>query len=411
MKQRRIYTTTTLILALLLMCTSSIYAQKKPKVNKAENALEDGELQEAKEIVDAAVEHEKTKDDVETYFVRGKVYEAIATSENPMIDQKKAVEEAVKSYNKVMNDFKNANYTFTSKQRIDAMYSVFMNQGAKAYEAENYEEAIKGFSLGRMISPQDTLAWLYSGVSAQQAEKYDEAQESYLKMIEMGIADKDVYNSAIYIARNINDNPQKALELVRKAKKTFPDERSFGKEEISILLALNKLDEAEAQLKEAVAAEPENANLHLNLAILYDNAHRAEMDKDSLNRKKLDEFFNKAAAEYEMTLELDPGNVVANFNYAVLMNDRANLFYKEVNAMDIKEYQKRGKGVEKKGNEYIRKGLPMIEKAYELAPNDIDIVSALQLFYQRLKMLDKLEEVSAKLRELEAAKGTGGAGK
>ena len=36
------------------------YAQKKPKINQALTALEDGELAEAKSIIDAAIEHEKT---------------------------------------------------------------------------------------------------------------------------------------------------------------------------------------------------------------------------------------------------------------------------------------------------------------------------------------------------------------
>ncbi len=69
--------------------------------------------------------------------------------------------------------------------------------------------------------------------------------------------------------------------------------------------------------------------------------------------------------------------------------------------MDIPEYQKSGNEVAAKGNEFIQQALPYMEKAYELAPDDIDAVSALQIFYTKLKMNDKAEEMSNRLDELE----------
>ena len=52
---------TFLTLMLAAICVVG-YAQKKPKINQALSAMEDGNLAEAKTIIDAAIEHEKTKD-------------------------------------------------------------------------------------------------------------------------------------------------------------------------------------------------------------------------------------------------------------------------------------------------------------------------------------------------------------
>ena len=67
-------------LFLILMLTVSIaFAQKEktPKVEKAKILLDKGEVAESQQIIDAAIQHEKTKDKVKTWYYRGLVYESI----------------------------------------------------------------------------------------------------------------------------------------------------------------------------------------------------------------------------------------------------------------------------------------------------------------------------------------------
>ena len=49
---------------LIVLVAGYSYGQKKPKINQAEKARSEGNLGEAKEIIDAAVEYEKLKDDI-----------------------------------------------------------------------------------------------------------------------------------------------------------------------------------------------------------------------------------------------------------------------------------------------------------------------------------------------------------
>jgi len=167
------------------------------------------------------------------------------------------------------------------------------------------------------------------------------------------------------------------------------------------LLNMDKLDEAKARLNSQMEEEPDNHALYLNLAVLVDNEHKALSEDEDADATKLQESFEMAVKNYEKTLEIKGDDLVANYNLAALYNEKANVYYREVGAMDIKEYQDRGDEVAKKGNEFIEKALPYMEKAYELQPDDIDAVSALQVFYTKLKMNDKAEVMANKLDELE----------
>ena len=71
----------------LLLTVSVAFAQKEktPKIEKAKILLDKGEVAEAKMIIDAATEHEKTMDKVKTWYYRGLIYESIYNSEDEAI--------------------------------------------------------------------------------------------------------------------------------------------------------------------------------------------------------------------------------------------------------------------------------------------------------------------------------------
>lgn len=66
-----------------------------------------------------------------------------------------------------------------------------------------------------------------------------------------------------------------------------------------------RVEEAIAQFKQAIAIEPNNASYHCNLAVAYD-----EIDQD-----------DDAATEYERTLELNPNEIPALLYYGYMLNE------------------------------------------------------------------------------------------
>lgn len=377
-------------------------------INKAKTSLEKGELDVAKQNIDMAIVHEKTISKDKTWYYKGLIYEAISVSEDAsysgLVPQEEAIKEAVAAYNKAVElGGGTSQYGgVLTESKIDNMWRIYLNKGAEAFDAKDYEEAVKAFDLTKLVKPTDTTAYMYAGIAAQQIEEYDVALANFYAMIENGSSSADIYSSVIYLEKSKNDDMEKALEWTLKAKEKFPNNQSFAKEEIQLLLNMDKIDEAKVKLEKAIEAEPDNANLYLNLAVLNDNAHKALLDsEEETDEAEVQEYFTNAVNNYAKTLELDPDNIIANYNIAVLYNDKANIYYKEVNAMGIKEYQKRGEEVSSQGTQYIEKALPFMEKSLELDPTDIDALSALQIFYVKLKMMDKAEAMATKLEKLE----------
>ena len=363
------------------------FAQGK-NVRKAERAVEDGELKEAKSYIDEAIEHEKTRDDGKTWYTKGRVYKAIAFSDDPAFQDldDNPFQEAVQAFNKAQElEKENSSYHLFSGQALQEMWSLKLNEGAELYQEGNYEQAIEAFNKTKVVFPEDTTGYLYAGVAAMQGGMYDVATNNYYKLLnELDYHHLDVYTSLLWIERNQNEDLEKALELVREGRERYPDNRDLMKEEINLLITLEKSDEARDKLEEAIEAEPDNPSLHYSLAYLYDETGQSE----------------KAVEAYKKAIELNPDYFEANFNLAVYYFNKGVEILKEANNMDLETYQKKGKEIVKEADKFIEQAIPYLEKAHEIQPEDLTVIETLETAYAELNMEDKAEEFRKKLEEL-----------
>ena len=67
-------------------------------------------------------------------------------------------------------------------------------------------------------------------------------------------------------------------------------------------------------------------------------------------------------------------------------------------------YQQKGEEIEERGRAEFRVSLPYWEKAAELQPEDVATLQNLQSVYIRLKMMDKANDIKAKMEALEGVK-------
>lgn len=364
--------------------TDMAFAQSS-NIRKAEAAKEKGNVEEALQLIEEATKHDKTKDDPKTWFTKGTIHEAMVFDEEGKVKDESQIKNAVDAFEKAKSmDKENGTYAIFSDQRLEAMWGQFINKGAEAYQAQDYPKAAETFAIASELKPQDTTAYLYGGIAAQQAEMWDDALASYYKLMDLGYDKIDVYNSAIYVERAINKDDAKALEVVQRARKLFPDDSNLMKDEINLLIAADRADEARQKLEAAIAAEPDNANLYYNLAFLNDEVGEKE----------------KAIEQYKKAVEIDPQYFEANFNIAVIHYNTAAEMIKEANDMDLKTYQKQGKAIEEKAAVEFKKALPYLEKSHELKPDDETVLQTLQTVYSQLKMNEKVVETSEKLQAL-----------
>ncbi|MFY0626615.1 MAG: hypothetical protein JXR07_09980 [Reichenbachiella sp.] len=392
----------TIVVVLALMMSTLSYAQKG-SVSKAESYLSKADYANAKAEIDMAITIEKTAAKVKTWYVRGQVYEAIAKSEDMAVNSidPDALTKTMEAYNRVFESEKeSSSYYQLSKLNVDGIWGAFLNLGSVAYGEEEFIVALNNFEKALVVLPGDSTTLLYAGAAAQQADETEKTLKYYTQLIENGDASENVFSVIIFMKRKAKENDE-ALAVTLMAKEAYPDNKSFASEELSLLMVLNKLEEAEMKLKSAIEKDPSVVVNHLNLAVLYDNlgSKLIEEGKKEEGRAKLD----LARASYKNAIDIEPDNYIANYNTGAILVNHAKEYLDEARDMDLKTYQKKGPALESEAKVILKESLPYFEIVAKVKPNDIDALSTLQSIYSQLKMYDEAEEIMNKVEELEAA--------
>ncbi len=371
------------------MCFGFVATQAQNRaVNKASNYLSSQKFADAKEQIDMAVEHEKTRDKSKTWYTKGQVYSAIAFSEDEAtrnIDQN-AFQEALSAYKKAMEleGKKDSPQYLLAEEGMDNLWRQKVNEGANNYEAGNYEESLEAFKRALEVKPTDTLATFYAGVAAQNAGDIDEAVSYFYKYEEIGNADEQIYNMLITYEVS-KENDEKALEVINKAQNKFPGNVDLTKHKYQILLRQGKTDEAIKGLEEAVKAEANNPDLYYNMGALNEEAKNQE----------------GAIKAYKSALEVDPNHKNSAYNLAVIYYNRAADLIREANALGISAAdRKKEKELTAKAAANFKEALPYIEKAQSLNPGDRNLVQILMVAYDRTGNHKKADAMEKKLSSL-----------
>ncbi len=401
-----------LFILLAFVATTTLHAQKqkKPNVGKAEAIVNkagtaeitDEELVMARTNADGATTYEKTMNKNRTWFVRGMVYKLIYEKGGiEGVDKVTALTAAGESFNKAVELGKETDlYSSKSTLQIESLWGTLLNDGVTFYNDGDKEAAATSFEYTTLIKPSDTTGYLYAGSSASELQDWDRAEKNYKKLVELAPKEGN-FVMLISVQKDGKKDFDAAFETIAKAKEVLGDDaREVGKYEIDLLIATDKVSEAITQIEKAITVEPENSLLHLRKALLFDQLANAERKSEEPNDEKIDEYVSSAQAAYDQTIKIDPKNVTAYFNYAIIYNDKANKLYNALGLMSPSEDRKKRPAYEKEARTYLEQALPLMEKAYEIEPEDEDILFALESFYSRLDVKDKLKEVQEKMKSL-----------
>ena len=391
-----------LILLVVFSLAITAEAQKKPKINQAEKARSEGDLGTAKEIIDAAIEYEKTKTDGKTWYYRGLIYASLDTTTNPQYQNLSSnpLKTAMEAFTKADELQKgNSEYYISDgnglpmlkTQQLQTLWGFYLNKGVEAYHADKKEEALIWLDKTKVVMPKDTTGYIYAGSIALSAQNYDAASENYYTLInDLDFHSKDAYNSLIYIEGTVKKNDTKSLEIIRKAKDKFPDDLDFAKSEVATLIKLGKSDEAKVGLEEAIAKEPDNAALYFQLGIMEEELGNNE----------------EAKKAYAKSTEVDPNYYNASFNIAVLYyNEAVNLITEKNNLGISKDDMQKAESMQKDIDERLKAAMPYWEKVLELEPEERTALETLQYIYMQEKLYDKAEEMKNRLEALGSNEG------
>ncbi len=385
-----------ILLATLVVATSTAFAQtsnlrrakasydKFNEVKSIGNAtLGASDLNIAKEALEKAIEHEKTKELAETW-----TYYALVNADLALLDSTEAsagyIQKAAEARDKAISlDTEKEN-----EQNLGILNSILaqheLNAGVKAWDSQDFATAYDAFDRGLKYLPGDTTLLYYSGLAAVNSQSYDKALGKYVELIPIDSFSNNrqiiLDVSRLYLMQGDTANAIKYAELgVSK----YPEDNELATQNIELNLMAGNEDKIIATINDQVSKEPDNKNLHYYLGIAYNETGDME----------------KAEASYKKALAIDPNYLDANINLGgLILNKGIDLFNKTNNAnLAQSEYDTEIK----KAYDIFDSALPFLEKAVEVDGKSYLALNNLKKYYEIKENQAKIDELQARIDALQ----------
>ncbi len=402
------------VILILLLVPVFVFAQKpvKPNLNKALSLWQDGKLGEAKDMIDAATTYEKTMNDGKTWYYRGLIYASLDTTSNEKFKSlsPNALEVAIESFKKAdqmatggkeyffadPNDIASA-VNNTKTIQLERLANYYLDQCIKFLQQDepDYLSSISKIEKSKLVFENamtsysnDTLAYYVLAIAAQSTEKYDTAITAANKVVKMG-GNGDKVKESYFILYRIYDGPkadkEKALQVIREGKKSFPGVDQFSLIEIELLMDLKKEDEAKIGLEQAIVKDPNNKVLHFLLG--YINTGQNNL--------------TDAKKNFEDALKIDPKYFEAQRYLAKLVSEDAKIIKRQINALGITPADRKKKmELDVVYVEKLKVALPYWVQAEKLNSSDEEVLNELYAIYSDLGNDAQIQRIEKRFKEL-----------
>ena len=345
-----------------------------------------GLLDKARIDIDKAVANEKTSGKAKTWYTRGEIYDAMASSPiyGKNLQPGEGAQKAFESYSKTIElDTKTGEFGKQAVAKMDNLYGQFFNDAVNSYNAKDYDKAVSNYKLASQVRPQDTTAVLYSAYASEAKQDYAAAKASYGQLLGMNYKSVTLYTRLLQMAKLQKDDAE-AAKVLKQALAAYPTNKAFMLEDLNVSLSSGKGVDALEKINKSIAADPGNSNLYAVRGSMYDQQKKGDL----------------ALSDYRKAVELDPNNFDAQFNLGVYNYNKAAEAYTRASKMDLKTYQTSGKKFEVEGKKYFESSVPHFEKALQLQPDDRNTLTSLQKVYFRLGRNADSERLNAKLQAM-----------
>lgn len=385
----------------LVGATTLAFGQKKV-VRSAEKNFKNGDYATALSEVETALQDPETGSDPETTLLKAQIQLGMfATDSSNTMEN---LEVGNNSYESFMKAFEMGDGDKTSgvgkdifeedipgapenlrPNSVNKLKNVAFDKAIVQYNEEDYEMAYEFFNLAGEIDPTDTTIHYNAGFLANDLGRTEDAKRHFSTLLDIeGYNKLNAYYFMIQILSTEDKDPEAAYAMVTRAKEEYPSDKDLSTYEIQLLLQLNKMDEAMAQIKTALESDPNNTALLLRSGYLKEQAGDME----------------GALADYKKSVEVDPQFFEGNYYAAALLIEKAREILNELNGLSDEEWEKRSESMGKEANEYYADAVTYFESALEIKPEDTGIMEILFQIHTRLKNDAKAEEYNKKLIEL-----------
>lgn len=409
-----------LSLILIVLFSSMAMMAQKSAVSSADYELEveKPDFDKAKSKIDAALEHEKTKNLARTYLVKSRVYRSFY--ENKKQDGK-LLDEALESIKKadeldIKGDIKGKKKLKLRSEIIREMELLrvsLVNSAVGLYKSKDYKgahyEFVKALSIDDMdafksadvlinknLGTVDTAVIFNTGVTGYYAydgvnEEMAEPTIKYLKIAkEYKYGGDDLYKMLLTIYRDQKDTVA-YVDIMKQGMITFPEEPVFLRELVAFYVKKGDAEPALLYLTKAIEQDPNNATFWFAKGTFHDQMNEVD----------------KAIECYQKILDLpgaDNGVILdANYNLGVLAFNVAR--DKDQVAKDEEDYKKY-KTLDVEASKEFEQCLPYFTACINIDPANKNVLDVLKKVYYRLTRYDQkysklYKETSDQLKSLE----------
>ena len=374
---------------LISIIAIGIFAQKG-KVASTLNFIDAGNLDKAKEAIDAAIVHEKTKEWPKTYYAKGRLAQTLFETGDPA-KQALYPEPLMVAYNSYLKSIELDEKESMEKliiMQLPQLSNDFLDWAIALFEASEFDKSLIAFE--KLIEIQksdiyigsvDSAVIFNAGLSAYNAKSWDKAIDYFDQSIAMGYGDTQPHLFK-YLTYNETEDLKSAEKALTDAYESFPADQNILLNLIQFYLENEMDDAAFDYINKAKESDQNNYSLHWAEGVLY---------------LKQDKYY-KAIAALEKSIEIKSDFFNTQYNIGVCYYNQASNMYNDAN--DIMDNAKYKVAIDK-ANEVFTSAVPYMETALELKPNDLETMISLKELYYRLKMTEKYDVVVDKIAELE----------
>ena len=308
---------------LLVSAGTGLFAQK---LDKAKDLLGKQKYNEARTEIDNFLANDKNKTNSEAWYLKGKVYSAIALDSVAQASVPEAKSTALDAFVKYLDLEKQVKdstkryllMTLDNRKPLTDLYSTYSKQAASFYNAGNYNDAFAGFKgsldVFDLLAKEgwtsgitlDTVSVLYAGISAEKANKLDTAAMYYAKIAESKAKSQGYESIYKWLADyyKTKGDTEKANHFTTLGKEVYPDDPFWLGFEVNMLSEKGDKEALFKKYEEVTKANPTNAIYYYNYAVeLYKTAYNEDTTQRPPNSKELTD---KAIANIQKSIELDP---------------------------------------------------------------------------------------------------------
>jgi len=397
------------VIFICLLSPTLVLAQKevKPSVSKAESALQKGNIDEAKSIIDATVASQEfmvdkkgnpSKNAAKAWYLKGMIYTAIDTTK---IEKFKSLD--ADPFKVAMDAFKKSDEIDKGKseslinnlllgqplplKKTDAsamLAQKYLDRAYTLYKDKNYKGAFADVEKILFFVPNDTSQLMNAGVYfAPQAGEDDKAMDLINKYFAAGGKNPEAYIQA-YQLNLKKKNMDGALKVAKELTAKYPNSLDYLNMEYNIYAQTNRLPEAKAVMQRRATSDPNDKESRYFLGLISN-----EMKDKAETMKWMQE-----------AIKIDPGYFEANLVIAKVIYAEAQTMRNERNAItgnkpaDLAKRQELFQKIPVK----LKESEPFWKKCLETKPNDEETLYGLFSLYSDISGYD--EKYEAKLAEL-----------